>query len=40
MQNKNFTKGDLLADEVNVNLDVLGKGTMTPKRGRIMSLKT
>jgi len=28
MQNKNFTKGDLLADEVNVNLDVLGPTVM------------
>jgi hypothetical protein len=28
MQNTNFTKRDLLVDEVNVNLDVLGLAVM------------
>ena len=29
MENMNFTKGDLLADEVNVDLDVLGPAVMS-----------
>jgi hypothetical protein len=28
MENTKFTKGDLLTDEVNVNLDVLGLAVM------------
>jgi hypothetical protein len=28
MENTSFTKGDLLMDEVNVNLDVLGPAVM------------